>query len=90
MDIKPLPRNWTNFNWKKADKHLKRLRIRIFHAAKTGRTKILRSLQNLMLKLFYDISISIRNISGNKGVNTPGFDKRTLKILNDKRSYKRF
>jgi RNA-directed DNA polymerase len=66
--------HWSQVNWIKANKEVKRLRKRIFQAKKDGNFRKLRNLQRLMLKSSSNILLSIRDVTSNSGKNTAGID----------------
>lgn len=72
--------NWNAVNWKQVNQEVKRLRQRIYRAAKEGDLKKVRSLQKLMLRSNSNHLHAVRRISQvNAGKNTPGIDKLTVK-----------
>ena len=44
------PTDWHNVNWRKANRHVRNLRQRIFRATQAGDRNKVRSLQRLMLR----------------------------------------
>lgn len=72
--------DWNTVNWKQVNQEVKRLRQRIYRAAKEGDLKKVRSLQKLMLRSNSNHLHAVRRVSQiNAGKNTPGIDKLTVK-----------
>ena len=67
--------DWSSINWKKAHRHVKRLRQRIYQATCDEDWKRVRSLQKLMLRSRANLLTSIRRVSQiNRGKSSPGVD----------------
>lgn len=77
-------KNWSDIDWARVIKNVKRLRKRIFQAKKDSNLRKLRSLQRLMLKSASNILYSIREISNNNGKITYGIDGFITKSTKDK------
>lgn len=73
-----------DISWKNVDFSVKRLRSRIFKAAKNGNYTSLRRLQRLMLRSFSNVLYSTRRVT--KGRFTPGVDEHVVTIATDKMS----
>jgi RNA-directed DNA polymerase len=72
--------NWNTVNWKEVNQEVKRLRQRIYRAAKEGDLKKVGSLQKLMLRSKSNFLHAVRRVTQvNDGKNTPGIDKLTVK-----------
>jgi RNA-directed DNA polymerase len=72
--------DWNAIDWRKADRHVRNLRRRIFRATQTGDLPRVRSLQKLMLRSYSNILVSVRRVTQiNAGRNTPGVDKVVVK-----------
>ena len=71
---------WNCVNWRKANKVVRRLRQRIFKATRSGKLKLVRNLQRLLMRCYSNILISVRKVTQiNQGKNTPGVDKLLVK-----------
>ncbi len=71
---------WICVNWRKANKVVRRLRQRIFKATRSGKLKLVRNLQRLLMRSYSNILISVRKVTQiNQGKNTPGVDKLVVK-----------
>lgn len=71
---------WNCVNWRKANKVVRRLRQRIFKATRSGKLKLVRNLQRLLMRSYSNILISVRKVTQiNQGKNTPGVDKLVVK-----------
>ena len=56
------------------------MRQRIFKATKSGKLKLVRNLQRLLMRSYSNILISVRKVTQiNQGKNTPGVDKLVVK-----------
>src|SRR5579864_2624080 len=72
--------DWSSINWKSANRHVRNLRQRIFRATQEGDWDTVQSLQRLMLRSTSNAVISVRRVTQvNKGKDTPGIDKVTVK-----------
>ncbi|OUL35141.1 group II intron reverse transcriptase/maturase [Nostoc sp. T09] len=71
---------WNCVNWRKVNKVVRRLRLRIFKATRSGKLKLVRNLQRLLMRSYSNILISVRRVTQiNQGKNTPGVDKLVIK-----------
>jgi hypothetical protein len=74
-------------SWKTVQLKVKRLQMRIAKAAKLKKYRLVQSLQWLLAHSFYGKLLSIKQVTSNKGKNTPGIDgviwKTSLRILAD-------
>lgn len=71
---------WKDINWKKAEKYVKRLQIRIVKAVKLNKWNLVKRLQQLLTNSFYAKAIAVKKVTGNKGKNTAGIDGIVKKI----------
>src|SRR6266852_5859616 len=72
--------DWNSIDWKTANRHVRNLRHRIFRATQEGDWDKVQSLQRLMLRSTSNAAVSVRRVSQvNKGKDTPGIDKLTVK-----------
>jgi RNA-directed DNA polymerase len=76
--------NWSEIDWPKINKEVKRLRSRVYQAKLDNNIRKLRCLQRLVLKSSSNILFSIREISKNPGCKTPGVDGFRLSDSRDK------
>ena len=71
----PLPTNWSQINWQKANEYVDKLQKRIFHAEKEGNKRKVRDLQRMLMKSKSALLVSIRRVTQlNKGKRTAGID----------------
>ncbi len=72
--------DWNSVNWRKANRHVRNLRRRIFRATQAGEWKKVRSLQKLMLRSRANTLVSVRRVTQvNRGKRTAGVDKVVVK-----------
>src|SRR5579871_2798279 len=72
--------DWDSIDWKTANRNVRNLRQRIFRATQEGDWDKVQSLQRLMLRSVSNAAVSIRRVTQvNKGKDTPGVDKLTVK-----------
>lgn len=72
-----LKNQWNNIDWKKAQKHVNRLQVRITKAVKECKWYLVKSLQYLLTHSYYAKLLAIKNVTQNKGKNTAGIDGET-------------
>jgi Retron-type reverse transcriptase len=72
-----LGNHWKNIDWKKAEKHVNRLQVRITEAVKSGLWHLVKRLQYLLTHSFYAKLLAIRKTTQNKGKRTAGIDGET-------------
>lgn len=68
------PGNWQSIDWKLAQRHVRRLQMRIAKAVKENRWNKVRSLQYLLTHSFYAKLLAVKRVTSNKGKKTPGVD----------------
>lgn len=68
--------HWTipGIDWSIVRRKVKRLQMRIAKAAKQKKYRLMRSLQWLLAHSFYGKLLAVRQVTSNKGKNTPGID----------------
>ncbi len=67
---------WNAVDWRRANRIVRNLRMRIFKASQTGDLKQLRSLQKLMLRSRSNTLVSVRRVTQlNSGKHTAGVDR---------------
>lgn len=72
--------DWHAINWRKANRIVRNLRLRIFKATQDGKLRKVRQLQRLMLRSYSNVLLSVRRVTQiNQGKNTPGVDKLVVK-----------
>jgi RNA-directed DNA polymerase len=72
--------DWISIDWKNANRHVRNLRQRIFRATQEGDWDNVQSLQRLLLRSCSNAAVRVRRVTQvNKGKNTPGIDKLTVK-----------
>lgn len=65
---------WDSIEWKKAQKHVRRLQMRIAKAVLDKRWGKVKTLQHLLTNSFYAKLLAVKRITSNKGKKTPGVD----------------
>lgn len=68
---------WNNIDWKKVEKHVNRLQVRITKAVKNGIWHLVNRLQYLLTHSFYAKLLAIRKVNQNQGKRTAGIDGET-------------
>src|SRR3990170_6410834 len=68
---------WNNIHWKKVEKYVNRLQIRITKAVKEGKWYLVKRLQHLLTNSYYAKLLATRNPTLNKGKRTAGIDGET-------------
>lgn len=69
---------WNSINWAKAEASVRRLRQRIFTAAREGDLKKVRNLQKLMLRSHSNVQVSVKRVTQqSSGRRTAGIDGET-------------
>lgn len=67
-------KKWTSIKWQEAQRHVRRLQVRIAKAVKEERWNKVKSLQNLLTNSFYAKLLAVKRVTSNKGKSTPGVD----------------
>lgn len=65
---------WADINWSKAEKFVNRLQVRIAKATVKGNLNLAKRLGYLLTHSFYAKALAIKEVTSNKGKNTPGPD----------------
>jgi RNA-directed DNA polymerase len=73
-----------NIDWKSVQLKVKRLQMRIAKAAKLKKYRLMRSLQWLLAHSSFAKLLAIRQVTSNKGKNTPGVDGVVWKTSHQK------
>src|ERR1041385_4750146 len=72
--------DWNAIDWRTVSRNVRNLRQRIFRATQEGDWDKVQSLQRLMLRSTSNAAESVRRVTQvNKGKDTPGIDKLTVK-----------
>jgi RNA-directed DNA polymerase len=69
--------DWNQIDWKKVERDVRRLQVRIAKATKEGRWAKARALQHLLTHSFGGKALAVRRVTGNRGRRTPGVDGET-------------
>src|SRR3989337_3722174 len=72
-----LRNQWNNIDWKKAEKHVNRLQVRITKAVKEGKWYLIKRLQHLLTQSYYAKLLPARKPTQNMGKRTAGVDGET-------------
>jgi RNA-directed DNA polymerase len=72
-----LGNQWNNIDWKKVEKHVNRLQIRITKAVKECKWYLVKKLQYLLTHSYYAKLLATRKPTQNKGKRTAGVDGET-------------
>src|SRR5258706_9490939 len=76
---------WDAISWRTHEDHVRRLRQRIFKAAKDGDLRKVRNLQKLMLRSRGNTLVSVRQVTQrNAGRKTPGIDGQVALTSRDR------
>jgi RNA-directed DNA polymerase len=65
---------WKSINWKTAQRHVRRLQMRIAKAVLENKWGKVKTLQHLLTNSFYAKLLAVKRITSNKGKKTPGVD----------------
>ncbi|MDP2845199.1 MAG: reverse transcriptase N-terminal domain-containing protein, partial [Candidatus Methanoperedens sp.] len=68
---------WNNIDWKKVEKHVNRLQVRITKAVKEGKWFLVKKLQYLLTHSYYAKLLAVRKPTQNTGKRTAGVDGET-------------
>ena len=68
---------WNSINWKKVEKHVNRLQVRIAKAVKEGKWYLVKRLQYLITHSYYAKLLATRKPTQNTGKRTAGVDGET-------------
>lgn len=75
---------WGKLDWKKAEKFVNRIQIRITKAVIAGDFNLVKRLQYLLTHSFYAKVVSVKRVTSSKGKNTPGIDGKIWSKSSDK------
>ncbi|MDH3991457.1 MAG: reverse transcriptase domain-containing protein [Gammaproteobacteria bacterium] len=65
---------WRAIDWHAAERHVRRLQVRIAKATTEGRWGKVNALQRLLTHSFYAKLLAVKRVTGNRGAKTPGVD----------------
>ncbi len=65
---------WKSYDWKKAEKSVRRLQVRIAKAVKDGRWGKAKALQRILVRSHAARMLAVKRVTSNKGKRTPGVD----------------
>jgi len=68
------PIDWKGINWKKVNRNVKQLQVRIVKAIEAGRWGKVRALQWLLAHSFSGKALAVRRVTENRGKKTAGVD----------------
>ncbi len=74
-DKERLEFQWKSIDWKKAEKEVNRLQVRIAKATQEKKWNTVKRLQYLLTHSYYAKALAVRKVTTNKGKNTSGVDK---------------
>ena len=75
-DTKQLSLQWKSIDWRKAEKEVNRLQVRIVKATQNEDWNTVKRLQYLLTHSFYAKALAVRRVTTNKGKRTAGVDKQ--------------
>lgn len=75
-DNKVLSKQWETIDWKKIQKQVNRIQVRIAKTAVKGDMNKVKRLQYLLTHSFYAKALAVKKVTSNKGKNTSGVDKK--------------
>jgi RNA-directed DNA polymerase len=70
----PLAQQWKSYDWKQAEKEVKRLQMRIAKAVRERQFNKVKALQWLLTSSFSAKMLAVKRVTTNKGSRTPGID----------------
>ncbi len=68
---------WDQIDWRRVNRNVHRLQVRIVKATKEGRWGRVKALQHLLTHSFSGRALAVRRVTGNRGRRTPGIDRET-------------
>ncbi len=78
------PLDWHQINWRRAERTVRRLQIRIAQATQAGKWNKVKALQRLLTHSFSGKALAVRRVTENTGKRTPGVDGETWKTPEQK------
>ena len=76
-DNKLLAMQWKSMDWKKAEREVNRLQVRIVKATQEKKWNTVKRLQYLLTHSFYAKALAVRRVTTNKGKKTAG-DRKSV------------
>jgi len=76
--------DWHQINWRRAERNVRRLQIRIAQATQAGKWGKVKALQRLLTRSFSGKALAVRRVTENTGKRTPGVDGETWKTPEQK------
>ncbi len=86
ITVAPLtgPTPWHQIDWYRAERHVRKLQVRIAAATVQGNWRTVKRLQWLLTHSFSGKALAVRRVMANKGKRTPGVDGETWSTPVDK------
>src|ERR1700758_5232235 len=78
------PQDWHQINWRRAERTVRRLQIRIAQATHAGKWNKVKALQRVLTRSFTGKALAVRRVTENTGKRTPGVDGETWKTPEQK------
>src|SRR5256712_560443 len=78
------PLAWHQINWRRAERTVRRLQIRIAQATQAGKWGRVKALQRLLTRSLSGKALAVRRVTENTGKRTPGVDGETWKTPEQK------
>ena len=69
------PMGWRQINWRRAQRNVRRLQIRIVKAEQERKKRKVRALQRILVRSSSGRTVAVRRVTTNRGKQTPGVDK---------------
>jgi len=73
------PLDWHQMNWRRAERTVRRLQIRIAQATQAGKWNRVQARPRLLTRSFSGKALAVRRVTENTGKRTPGVDGETWK-----------
>src|SRR5215468_2568889 len=70
--------DWRFINWKRANRHVRRLQKRIVQAQQQGKKRKVRALQFILTRSYSGRCLAVRRVTESTGKRTPGVDGQLL------------
>jgi RNA-directed DNA polymerase len=78
------PLDWHQINWRRAERTVRRLQIRIAQATQAGKWNKVKARPRLLTRSFSGKALAVRRVTENTGKRTPGVDGETWKTPEQK------
>lgn len=72
--LRHLPKSWRSLDWAAAERHVRRLQVRIAKAVKDEQWGKVKALQWMLTHSFLARALAVRRVTQNRGARTPGVD----------------